>query len=112
MKKIMDFGGVGDGATLNTESFRQAVTAAKAENSAVLAPAGVFLTGTIDLQGVSLYLEAGAVIKGSPNREDYPVMPYHHNEMGDLQALTVCLSGENVTTRPFEGRPQKMIVEE
>ena len=96
MINIMDFGAAGDGAALNTESFRQAVAAAKSAGQAVLVPAGCFLTGTIDLQGVSLHLEPGAVIKGSPNREDYPVMPYQHNELGPLQALIVCLGGENV----------------
>ena len=96
MINILDFGAAGDGAALNTESFRQAVAAAKSTGQAVLVPAGCFLTGTIDLQGVSLHLEAGAVIKGSPNREDYPVMPYQHNELGPLQALIVCLGGENV----------------
>lgn len=96
MINLMDYGASGDGQSLNTESFRQAVAAAKASGQAVLVPAGCFLTGTIDLQGVSLHLEKGAVIKGSPRREDYPVMPYHHNELGDLQALIVCLGGEDV----------------
>lgn len=97
MVNILDFGAVGDGVFLNTESFRQAIAAAKPLGAAVVVPAGTFLTGTIDLQGVSLYLEKGAMIKGSPNREDYPVMPYHHNELGDLQALIVCLGGEDVS---------------
>lgn len=96
MINILDFGASGDGVSLNTESFRQAVAAARASGQAIQVPAGCFLTGTIDLQGVSLHLEKGAVIKGSPNREDYPVMPFRHNEMGDLQALIVCLGGDGV----------------
>lgn len=96
MISLHQFGAVGDGKTLCTECFRQAIAAAKATGEAVNVPAGVYLTGTIDLKGVSLHLEAGAVIKGSPNREDYPVMPFRHNELGDLQALLVCLEGENV----------------
>jgi len=97
MKNILDFGAAGDGRTICTESFRQALEAAKRDGEAVVVPAGVYLTGTIDLQGVSLRLEAGAVIKGSPNREDYPVMPYRHNEMGDVRSLIFCLGGENVS---------------
>lgn len=97
MVNILDFDAVGDGVFLNTQCFRQAIARAKAQGGAVLVPPGVFLTGTIDLQGVSLYLEKGAVIKGSPNRADYPVMPFHHNELGDLQALIVCLGGEDVS---------------
>ena len=96
MINILDYGASGDGLTLNTGSFCKAIAAAKASGEAVLVPAGCFLTGTIDLQGVSLHLEKGAVIKGSPNREDYPIMPFHHNELGDLQALIVCLEGEDV----------------
>ena len=57
MINILDFGAAGDGAALNTESFRQAVAAAKSTGQAVLVPAGCFLTGTIDLQGVSAWSE-------------------------------------------------------
>ncbi len=96
MKNILEFGAVGDGKTLCTESFRKAIAAAKETKEAVQVPAGVYLTGTIDMQGVSLHLDAGAVIKGSSRLEDYPVQPFCHNEMGDLQALIVCLGGENV----------------
>lgn len=97
MIDLLQFGAVGDGRTLCTESFRKAVAAAKEQGAAVNVPAGIYLTGTIDLQGVSLHLESGAVIKGSSDPADYPVMPYRHNEMGDLRALIVCLGGENVS---------------
>lgn len=93
---ILNFGAVGDGKTLCTESFRKAIAAAKQTGERVVVPAGTYLTGTIDMQGVSMHLESGAVIKGSSNPADYPVMPYHHNELDDLQALIVCLGGENV----------------
>ena len=96
MIDLLKFGAIGDGKTLCTESFRKAIQAAKERHEAVNVPAGEYLTGTIDLQGVSLHLEAGAVIKGSSNPEDYPVMPFHHNELGDLRALIVCLGGEDV----------------
>lgn len=96
MINLLEYGAVGDGKTLCTESFRRAVAAAREKKAVINVPAGVFLTGTIDLQGVSLHLEAGAVVKGSSNPEDYPVMPYRHNEMGDLRALLVCLGGEDV----------------
>lgn len=97
MTDLLQYGAVGDGKTLCTESFRRAVRAAKERGGAVNLPASVFLTGTIDLQGVSLHLESGAVIKGSPDPAGYPVLPYRHNELGDLQALIVCLGGKNVS---------------
>ena len=97
MLNILDFGAVGNGKTLNTEAFAQAVAAALPCGDTLCVPAGTFLTGTIDLRGVSLYLEAGAVIKGSPDPKDYPVQDYVHNEMGPLRALIVNLRHDHVS---------------
>ena len=96
MLNILDFGAVGDGKVLNTAAFARAIAAALSDRETVCVPAGTFLTGTINLQGVSLYLEAGAVIKGSPDPEDYPVQDYVHNEMGPLRALIVNLHHDHV----------------
>lgn len=97
MINILDYGAVGDGKTLNTAAFAKAVEAAKENHGAVCVPAGTFLTGTILLEGVSLYLEAGAVIKASENLDDYPVQPYFHNELGHLRALIVNLGHDDVS---------------
>ena len=97
MLKLTDFGAVGDGKTLNTEAFKAAVEAAAKNGEGLNIPAGVFLTGTIDLKGVSLYLEAGSVIKGSPNLEDYPEQDYYHNELGTLTALIINRDHDNVS---------------
>ncbi len=72
-----DFGAVGDGRTLNTVAFNQAVQAAATKgHGVVLVPPGRYLTGTIYLQsGVELRLAAGAVIVGSARLEDYPENP-------------------------------------
>ena len=70
MISILDYGAVGDGKTLNTRAFEEAIDAARQTRETVLVPGGTFLTGTINLRGVSLYLEAGAVIKGSPDLKD------------------------------------------
>lgn len=97
MINIIDFGAVGDGVFMNTEAFAKAIAAAKKNNDAVCVPAGTFLTGTINLGGVSLHLEAGAVIKASSDLKDYPEQDYYHNEMGVLRALIVNLNSDNVT---------------
>ena len=97
MLYITDFGAKGDGITLNTAAFRQAVEAARDTGETVAVPAGTFLTGTISLDGVSLYLEAGAVIKASPRLEDYPDQDFVHNEMGRLKALIVNLRHDHVS---------------
>lgn len=97
MINLLDFGAVGDGKQLNTAAFDRAITAARSGGDTVYIPAGTWLTGTINLRGVSLYLEAGAVIKGSPEMKDYPPQDYVHNEMGRLRALIVNLGHDHVS---------------
>lgn len=73
---ITDFGAIGDGKTLNTERIQSAIgeLASKGGGTLVI-PQGVFLSGAIFLKpGVNLHLDAGAVIKGSADRKDYPKM--------------------------------------
>ena len=71
--QVGDFGVKPDGATLNTQAIQRAIEKAAADGGGVVyfGP-GEYLTGTISLRGnVTLYLEAGAVIRGSKNRQDY-----------------------------------------
>ena len=72
---ILDFGAVGDGATLNTEAFRRACDAARTapDGAAVITvPPGVFVSGSIVLpSNTTLRLEAGAVLKASANPDDF-----------------------------------------
>ena len=91
MLYITDYGAKGDGITLNIAAFRRAVEAARDTGETVAVPAGMFLTGAVSLQGISLYPEAGAVIKASPNPEDYPDQDFVHIEMGRMKALIVNL---------------------
>ena len=72
MLNIRDFGAVADGKTVNTKAIQAAVDRAGETGETVLVPGGVFITGTIHLNGVSLHLEPGAVLKGSTNIDDYP----------------------------------------
>ncbi len=97
MLKLTDFGAIGDGIYLNTEVFQAAIDAASVKKEGLSIPAGIYLTGTINLKGVSLYLEAGAVIKASSSMEDYPEQDYIHNEMGALRALIINRDADNVS---------------
>ncbi len=97
MLNIKDFGAIGDGVFMNTDAFAQAIARAKVTGESICVPAGVFLTGSINLAGVSMHLEAGAVIKASSNLEDYPPQDFYHNELGVLRALIVNLHADNVT---------------
>jgi len=62
---LKDFGGTGDGKTLNTAAFHQAVAAADhAGGGTLIIPAGTYLTGPFDLcSSLNLHLDAGATIQ-------------------------------------------------
>lgn len=71
---IANFGAVANGKTLNTSNIQSAIDqlAAKGGGTVVI-PNGVFLSGALFLKPtVNLYLEDGAVLKGSTNTSDYP----------------------------------------
>lgn len=70
---IVDSGARPDGITLCTALIQKAVDDCSASGGGtVTVPAGVFLTGTINLKNnVILYLENGAVLLGSTRIEDY-----------------------------------------
>ena len=70
---IVDFGAVGDGATVNTIAVQKAIdTCANENGGAVLVPAGDFVTGTIELKSnVTLRLAAKGRLLGSPKIEHY-----------------------------------------
>jgi polygalacturonase len=67
------FGAVGDGKTMNTQSFRKAIAACRdAGGGQVIVPAGTFLTGPVELSSnMALVLEKGAIIRGSEEFSDY-----------------------------------------
>ncbi|MFM2295192.1 MAG: hypothetical protein RLZZ350_1605 [Verrucomicrobiota bacterium] len=73
---IAAHGAVGDGKTLNTRAIQAAIDACSA-GGVVRIPAGVFLSGAIFLKSdMTLHLDEGAVLLGSADAKDYPVMKY------------------------------------
>ena len=66
-------GGVGDGMTLNTEAFRQAIGQLAAKGGGRLTvPQGVWLTGPIQLDNnIELHLDKNAIIYFSPDKRLY-----------------------------------------
>ncbi len=70
---VRTFGAKGDGTTLDTEAISQAIRAcAQAGGGTVHFTAGTYVTGTFELvSNITLLLDAGAVIQGSPNIADY-----------------------------------------
>ena len=74
--KITDFGGVGDGVTLNTEAFAKAIDAlSKQGGGKLVVPQGVWHTGPIVLKSnIELNLKAGAVILFAADETLYPII--------------------------------------
>ena len=70
---VTDFGGVGDGVTLNTEAFKKAIAKLDKQGGGHLnVPAGIWLTGPISLKSkVDLHLERGAILLFTPDRKEF-----------------------------------------
>ncbi|CAH9109153.1 unnamed protein product [Cuscuta epithymum] len=75
---LTDFGGVGDGKTLNTKAFQAAVANlskyAKDGGAELIVPPGKWLTGSFSLTShFTLFLHNDATILASQNEADYPL---------------------------------------
>jgi len=73
---LNNYGGVGDGVTLNTDAFKKAIEALSSKGGGkLIVPAGVWFTGPIVLKSnINLHLNKGAVILFSPNFDLYPLV--------------------------------------
>ena len=70
---VLDFGAKGDGVTKDHQAIQRAIDrCAQRGGGTVWVPTGRYLCGTIVLKSnIRLYLDAGAVILGSPDPADY-----------------------------------------
>lgn len=73
---IRDFGGVGDGVTLNSEAFAKAIEAlTEVGGGRLVVPTGVWLTGPITLKdNIDLHIRPDAVLLFSTDRDLYPIV--------------------------------------
>ena len=73
---LTDFGGVGDGVTMNTEAFREAIGAlASLGGGRLVVPAGIWRTGPVELLShIELYVDKDAVIVFDPDQDLYPII--------------------------------------
>jgi len=71
--KIIDYGGVGDGETMNTDAIQALIDRVSSNGGgSIYFPPGVFLTGTFRIKdNTNIHLAPGATILGSPDRKDY-----------------------------------------
>lgn len=74
---VCAYGAVGDGQTLETAALQAAVDACHHQGGGtVIIPAGRYVIGSLFLRdNITLHLEAGAVLLGSEDLNDYPIIP-------------------------------------
>lgn len=113
---ITEFGAVGDGITLNTKAFRNAIfylnSFADKGGAQLFVPAGRWLTGSFGLiSHLTLSLDKDAVILGSMNSADWPIVdplpsygrgrelpgPRHRSLIFGQNLIDVIITGENGT---------------
>ncbi|PKA55695.1 putative polygalacturonase [Apostasia shenzhenica] len=76
---IREFGGVGDGKTLNTWAFEKAIYRIqhlrRRGGTLLYVPSGVWLTGSFNLTShMTLHLARGALIKATEDTKNWPLM--------------------------------------
>src|ERR1700682_4558383 len=73
---ILSFGAVSDGITLNTRSINNAIVACnKKGGGIVLVPAGLWLTGPLELKSnVNLHLSKNALLQFTADFNQYPLV--------------------------------------
>lgn len=102
---VTDFGAVADGTTLNTPAIQKAIDAcAAAGGGTVWLPAGTWLSGTLRLKShVTLHLEPGCTLLGSPNLADYPPKTPAIESRVNLYCSRSLVYAENVDDVAIEG---------
>lgn len=74
--RVTDYGARPGDAALASAAIQRAIDAAARRHGTVVVPAGVYRTGALFLKsGIEFHVEKGAVLLGSQNIADYPMMP-------------------------------------
>jgi polygalacturonase len=98
---VKDFGAAGDGRKKDTAAIARAIEACtKAGGGTVLLPPGKYLTGALRLKSyVTLEVEAGATMLGSPDPEDYPLYESVWGDRKEYSSLIYADGVEHITIR-------------
>lgn len=101
---LTDFGGVGDGVTINTKAFADAISSL-AENGGghLIVPEGIWFTGPITLKsGIDLHITPNAVILFSSDRDLYPIINTVFEGL-DTRRCESPVNGENLENISITG---------
>jgi polygalacturonase len=101
---IVDYGAVGGGKTMNTVAIAEAISAcANAGGGKVVIPAGIWLTGPIQLRSsLNLHVEKGALVIFSPNFKDYPLIDTWFEGRPEVRCMSP-IFGENLENLAITG---------
>ncbi|MDR2823814.1 MAG: glycoside hydrolase family 28 protein [Prevotellaceae bacterium] len=101
---IADFGGSGDGITLNTAAFARAIDALAAKGGGTLrVPSGVWLTGPVVFKSnINLNVEKGALLLFSPDFSLYPLVETVFEGL-DTRRCQSPISGHNLENIAITG---------
>jgi polygalacturonase len=95
---VREYGAKGDGATKDTAAIQKAIDACAAVKAGgtVKLSGGTFVSGPIVLKSnITLDVEKGATLLGSPDREDFPKATFARHDT--VQALVSAPNAEHVT---------------
>ena len=95
---VRTYGAKADGKILNTVFIQKAIDRAASEGGGtVVLSHGVYLSGTIFLKSnVTMRIDAGATLLGSPNISDYKELTWGHNVDRQPYHLIVADGAENI----------------
>jgi len=101
---ITDFGAVGDGLTLNSQAFSDAIEAVSMKGGGrVLIPRGVWLTGPITLKSnINIHTENGALVMFSTNKDLYPLVETVYAGLNTVRCQSP-ISGKDLENVAFTG---------
>jgi polygalacturonase len=102
--KLTDFGGVGDGETLNTEAFAKAINQlADKGGGQLVVPPGIWFTGPVRFRSnINLHLERGALIQFSGDYKLYPLTVIDTKGEKEVDSISP-ISGQNLENVAITG---------
>jgi hypothetical protein len=99
----IQFSAADDGKTNVTIDLQRALDACAISGGQVIIPPGHYLIGSVQIgSNTTLYLEKGAVLVGSPNPDDYPLIPVRY-EGAMVQGHRALICAENANNIAIDG---------
>lgn len=101
---IVDFGAVGDGITINTQAFADAIEYVSGKGGGQISiPRGIWLTGPIVLKSnLNIHAEAGALIVFSKDKNLYPLVETSFEGLNTVRCMSP-IYGKDLVNIAFTG---------